>query len=489
MAVLRDHIDATLKWKLPDADSVISNYLPEFNDETKRTDAEVAAGVTPVNYAYVPGDIRRYGAVGDGTSLCTQAIQDAIDSGHEVIIPLPAVSYLIDDNLILPTLRPISIRGEGFGWTSGGPVDGGTWIELSDSAPDTIAVFDAPAKIVGVTMRDFGIKLNNPTGGNICIQFAEILQGSFKNIRIEGANDETDVNLGFRFLDPVATIGGTYSGGVTIEGCVFSAINSAIELQANCTTFRICHNDFHGNLATDANAINLAADTVGVRIGPGNHIEGWDIGVNDNGNANLIFDNYFENNDTTADMGDATTPMFISNSIITGGSPVFPSDRTKAAIWIGPRHAMFDDAPVEAGLGIIERYRAFKMGEYPTFTPTFTANNSMTFTSVTTGTVQGSTTLLRYNVYGKEVEIDFKVDGTVGGTPSTELRFSLPSGYDSPTGRVIVPCVIFNNGATAIGQIEIRNGEAFARVLVVPGASWTAGTAGFYGQISYFANI
>lgn len=43
-----------------------------------RTDAEVAAGVTPTNYAYVPGDVRRYGADPTGTSDSTTAINNAI---------------------------------------------------------------------------------------------------------------------------------------------------------------------------------------------------------------------------------------------------------------------------------------------------------------------------------------------------------------------------------------------------------------------------
>lgn len=53
-----------------------------------RTAAEIAAGVTPVNYAYVPGDIRRYGAKIDGSTDDTAAVQTAIDlAGSAVHAP------------------------------------------------------------------------------------------------------------------------------------------------------------------------------------------------------------------------------------------------------------------------------------------------------------------------------------------------------------------------------------------------------------------
>jgi hypothetical protein len=114
MAVLRDYLDATLKWKLDNADDVISNYFPEFNDSTKRTAAEVSAGVTPVNYAYAPGDVRRYGAVGDDSTDCTAAFQAAIDqadesNGSEVFIPQG--TWLVTS--ALTGARGIKLIGEG----------------------------------------------------------------------------------------------------------------------------------------------------------------------------------------------------------------------------------------------------------------------------------------------------------------------------------------------------------------------------------------
>lgn len=57
----------------------------------EQTAAEISAGVTPVNYAYPPGDVRRYGAVLDGTTDDTAALiaatQATAGTGVPVVIP------------------------------------------------------------------------------------------------------------------------------------------------------------------------------------------------------------------------------------------------------------------------------------------------------------------------------------------------------------------------------------------------------------------
>jgi hypothetical protein len=57
----------------------------QHDDSRVQTTGERLAGVTPTNYAYPPGDIRRYGAVADTES--TSVIQTALDVNHEVFIP------------------------------------------------------------------------------------------------------------------------------------------------------------------------------------------------------------------------------------------------------------------------------------------------------------------------------------------------------------------------------------------------------------------
>jgi hypothetical protein len=59
----------------------------QFDDSKVQTAAERLAEVTPVNYAYPPGDIRRYGAKVDGVADDSAAVQAAINSNRNVYIP------------------------------------------------------------------------------------------------------------------------------------------------------------------------------------------------------------------------------------------------------------------------------------------------------------------------------------------------------------------------------------------------------------------
>lgn len=50
----------------------------QFDDSRVRTPAEIAAGVTPVNYAYPPGDLRRYGCDTTGNTVNDTQIANAL---------------------------------------------------------------------------------------------------------------------------------------------------------------------------------------------------------------------------------------------------------------------------------------------------------------------------------------------------------------------------------------------------------------------------
>jgi hypothetical protein len=81
-----------------------------------RTSAEIAAGVTPTNTSYPPGDVRRYGALGDGVANDAPAIQNAIDAAPAnaaVYLPPNAASQVYKLNTGLTITKPIRFIGSG----------------------------------------------------------------------------------------------------------------------------------------------------------------------------------------------------------------------------------------------------------------------------------------------------------------------------------------------------------------------------------------
>jgi hypothetical protein len=70
----------------------VEGALQELSVNYPLSDEETANSVTPTDYSYIWGDVRRYGAVADavagsGGTDNTAAFQAAVDSGHEVYIP------------------------------------------------------------------------------------------------------------------------------------------------------------------------------------------------------------------------------------------------------------------------------------------------------------------------------------------------------------------------------------------------------------------
>jgi len=97
----------------------------QHDDSRIRTPAEISAGVTPVNYAYAPINVKRYGAIGDGTTDDAAAIQRAIEvcvaqGGGDVIFP-PG-DYVITSSLDMRGHRAIRLIGEGAPPTGGAGV-------------------------------------------------------------------------------------------------------------------------------------------------------------------------------------------------------------------------------------------------------------------------------------------------------------------------------------------------------------------------------
>ena len=90
--------------------AVDQNVTTAFQAIYGQTAEEAAATIVPTFYQYLPGDVRRYGATGDGTTDDTTAIQTALNTGHNVF--LPPLTFRIDSPLLL-TDATVKIVGYG----------------------------------------------------------------------------------------------------------------------------------------------------------------------------------------------------------------------------------------------------------------------------------------------------------------------------------------------------------------------------------------
>ncbi len=110
------------------------------------TTAEIAAGVTPTNYEYETGDLRRYGAQHNVDS--TAAVQAAVDTGHKLFISdnfMPLIGQI--------TIPPTGVTIIGSGYSSG--------FKLIDSTDAIVfASEDESNPVVNVLMENFRVDGN-----------------------------------------------------------------------------------------------------------------------------------------------------------------------------------------------------------------------------------------------------------------------------------------------------------------------------------------
>lgn len=88
------------------AESINNIISHEADDLRRQTEAEKLDGLTPINRAYLPGDVRRYGAAGNGSVAGGSGTDDAAafslanSSGHPVVVS-GALVYRVGTNTTL----------------------------------------------------------------------------------------------------------------------------------------------------------------------------------------------------------------------------------------------------------------------------------------------------------------------------------------------------------------------------------------------------
>ena len=114
---------------------------------------------------------------------------------------------------------------------------------------------------------------------------------------------------------------------------------------------------------------------------------------------------------------------------------------------------------------------------FSTWTPTLSASGSMTYTST-------SINKAIYIQVGKLVFFNVSITGTVGGSVSTALKFTLPV-----TAAHLYHAfpVVYANGGAILGGGASQASTTVVDVYNSTGGNWTAGTAGYTVQGFYEA--
>jgi hypothetical protein len=136
----------------------------------------------------------------------------------------------------------------------------------------------------------------------------------------------------------------------------------------------------------------------------------------------------------------------------------------------GSDYTVHDSAITNPFFSKIENPQGFP--HWFNYTPSYSASGSMTFTST-------STLLAKFRVAGSEVHALVSCSGTIGGTPATDLRATLPIAADF-SGGIVSGWTICNNASDRVGMCKVDDANDWLQIRQYDAANWSAGTRYFH---------
>lgn len=471
---------AALERELRRISANLTDVTSGLNFFYPRTDEEKTASVTPTNYRYPAGDVRRYGALGDGSTDDRLAFVAAFASSAIVYIPNPPTQYIISAQIIVNKSN-LYVYGD----FHGGSGNGSGWLPAikltSTTAGDSIFAWTAYAE--NVIIDRVAMKL--PANGHTlrCLSFTELRSSRISNCWMEGVGTTADDTYAIAFNTP--TTAGHFTGDVTIYHNYITNHGNCIRALGAVTTTRIISNELTGT-AAHASSIAYNGDTtnVGVLI-QGNSFNQWNTGISWVGVGLRQIGNYFENCGTNWSWvrggGNINIDAIsLGDFRADGASIAFPKNTTDGCQVFSTNIGYMSNSAFESQAGYLEYARSANLGDATTYTLVQTANGAMTWTGGSAGT-------LEWAVWGHTMLIKFSITGTtVGGTPNTELRIGLPAGFAVAT-QAQIPFALTNNAVSAFGLASADNGNAYIRLFrdASGATNWTAGATVVSGQIQF----
>ncbi len=259
----------------------------------RATDAETSAGVTPTNYAFYPGDTRRYGGAADDSTDNAEAIAAAIaqmqQPGGAPVYFCPGVHRTSET--IWPEVNGWEIRGGAWYTTVvkfTAAVDGvvmgarygklsGIWFQGNSVGLTGLIAYDANSCVVEHCY--FG---GWTTDGGKAQEGYDSPAGNSNSVVLRDTTFNGNTGCGFRFVEPT---GGNDQNAWEIDACSMSG-NTVLGLLLRGFSHRIMGGIYDAN-----------GGDYGIQLG-----EDGDAGSTV---SNLIFRPYLENHDVAGVMGSA----------------------------------------------------------------------------------------------------------------------------------------------------------------------------------------
>jgi hypothetical protein len=438
-----------------------------------KTAAEIAAGVIPTNYAYAPGDIRRYGADPTGVADSSPALMSAIAANSDVFDTFEGGgNYLFNSSVIIKSV----LRIRGVQKTLTGTTTRGTTFTLATVAGSNSALLHATAFISDFECEHITFAWQTYSSG----QFALLFDLDVRSSRISNCAFLGTVNASNTLTAIKLTGGGTFSGDVTIEKNYISAVQTGVTFAGSCTTCRMLSNEMYCNVAipTSIGVNNISTGGGGLVIAF-NSFEAWNKAIYSTSGGIAQIKNYFES-DITYDMDWGSSTNNSSFGDFTTGGPLsnFLYNNTSANTVMSAFGFYRDSDTLHAYRGFSELGLAANLGYYTDYTPTLGAG---------AGTL-GSTTITYayYSRKGGEMTVHFNFSGTLSGSATAVLTLTTPSGL-FPVKNSQIPVSVTNGGANSFGLCYVQSSAALINIGLGAGGSgnFTSGTVGATGQITF----
>jgi hypothetical protein len=442
-----------------------------------RTQPEVSATVTPINYSRFPSpwkDISRF--VSDNTGLTDVAAQfrNAIAAEKNIIIP--EGTYRFDSEVIVGR---DAMRIEGAG-------KGNTFLVLNAAAGAGKALLRWSSILSHLDMAHLQIQIAaaNKALGQIGLRFAEAHYLGLDSVIVQGPNAAADTTVAVQFDGS-----GTYTGETTIDRCYFLGTKIGVDFRLVGTSARVTNTEFIAFPGiAGSRGVKIAAGCAGITLEK-NSFQQYERGIYSEGTYLTQALNRYEGNTVNWEWVRGTSPRIWAAAIhenqVSGGAPVYPKNNFDICVDVGRGTTYFDNMYIETGLGFRERLRTFSIGEFvtPAYSAgSFTANGTQTWT-----VDSGDVNTYAYTIVGTMMTVIFQITSTVvGGVANTQLRIAIPGGY-SAVKTVTNDCTVTNGAATARGFCGVT---AAGTVIIIgkdllASTNFSAGATDVYGQLTF----